>query len=236
MFCSINCIAVARSRRSGDVRLDSTSSLTCQWCQGQLGEHQDRFCSTECEALARAKRTEASPKPLPLCRVCGVQLRHRNAQRCRPCATARNVQRIADWRRRKMQEAKEARPCVMCAKVFTPIVGTGLKLTCSEVCSARYRHAGVFKNAKRRAREAGAIYQPVMRLQVFARDGWACRNCGIGTPRELVGSTAGNAPQAVHIVPFRLGGGHDPKNVVLFCRSCSLTRTRPRVARSAGSG
>ena len=60
------------------------------------------------------------------------------------------------------------------------------------------------------------------RNAVFSRDGWECRYCGSKKTLSLD-----------HVIPPRLGGGHDPSNLVAACRSCN-SRKGSRTPAQAG--
>lgn len=56
----------------------------------------------------------------------------------------------------------------------------------------------------------------LLRLQIFERDNWRCRNCG----------KAGRL-ECDHIVPLRQGGAeYDPANLQAICRGCHIEKTR----------
>ncbi len=50
------------------------------------------------------------------------------------------------------------------------------------------------------------------RLRVLARDGWTCTYCG--EP----------ATEVDHVIPRKVGGGHDMDNLVASCRACNLRK------------
>ena len=60
------------------------------------------------------------------------------------------------------------------------------------------------------------------RHAVYERDGWACRYCG-----------ASQALSLDHVIPPRLGGNHEPGNLVTACRSCN-SRKGSRTPAQAG--
>lgn len=53
-----------------------------------------------------------------------------------------------------------------------------------------------------------------VRLAVYARDGWRCRECG--STRDL---------QLDHVIPWSKGGAHDdPANFATLCRGCNVAK------------
>lgn len=139
---------------------------------------------------------------------------------CRTCGTAAN-------NRAKQEAARDRspRPCRFCATVFTPGYGEFRSHYCSALClKKRQNMATSGKNYVRRARRYGAVVQKVDRLQVFARDGWKCRFCGIKTPREMLGTAANNAPHLDHEPPLSRGGSHTYPGTQLLCASCNLIK------------
>lgn len=53
-----------------------------------------------------------------------------------------------------------------------------------------------------------------LRLQVFERDGYVCRYCGVYTGH----------PHCDHVLPKSRGGSDEPDNLVTACRSCNLSK------------
>ena len=55
----------------------------------------------------------------------------------------------------------------------------------------------------------------MLRLRIFERDGWRCRNCG----------RAGRL-ECDHVVPMHRGGDPwDPGNLQALCRECHLAKS-----------
>ena len=62
----------------------------------------------------------------------------------------------------------------------------------------------------------------LLRLRIFARDGWRCRKCGRSGRLECD-----------HIVPLRHGGAsYDPANLQAVCRRCHIEKTASENERS----
>lgn len=60
--------------------------------------------------------------------------------------------------------------------------------------------------------------------EVFVRDAWRCRMCGVGTPKRLRGKNEARSPELDHIVPLALGGPHTWDNLQCLCRQCNLRK------------
>lgn len=115
--------------------------------------------------------------------------------------------------------------CAECGAVFCRLYGAKRGpwgILCSRDCqSARLaRHHRAAKK-KRKAVARGVDAELVMPERVFERDGWACRLCGISTPKSLRGSCDGRAPELDHIHPISRGGAHTYANTQCLCRSCN---------------
>lgn len=92
---------------------------------------------------------------------------------------------------------------------------------CSAVRAAAARRAR--KSAEKAVRRArmmipGETFDPA---EVFARDGWRCRCCGVATPQALRGSSHPDAPELDHWVPLAAGGAHSRENGRCMCRTCN---------------
>lgn len=68
-----------------------------------------------------------------------------------------------------------------------------------------------------------------VRDAVIARDGLACRRCGIAVKRAAQGEAY--SPDQLHLdhaIPWAEGGGHTVENLIVSCAQCNLTRSTPR--------
>jgi 5-methylcytosine-specific restriction endonuclease McrA len=78
------------------------------------------------------------------------------------------------------------------------------------------------RSDRRKAIKYGCVaYEWVRPEEIFERDKWKCRLCGKRTPKELRGTLDENAPVMDHIIPLKLGGPHNRKNLQCLCRSCN---------------
>ena len=61
-------------------------------------------------------------------------------------------------------------------------------------------------------------------IEIFDRDEWCCKVCGIETPQHKRGTYDADAPELDHIVPLVRGGPHTRANLQCACRSCNLIK------------
>ena len=118
--------------------------------------------------------------------------------------------------------------CAICGNRFTPKNKFGK--FCSKRCgrkagspAGKRRRYGM-KMYRKRARLAGAEYEPVDPIKLFERDGWKCQICGIKTPRSLRGSYEDRAPEVDHRLALASGGSHTWDNVQCACRACNMKK------------
>ena len=79
--------------------------------------------------------------------------------------------------------------------------------------------------ARRKQRLSLVIRDRVDPYEIFDRDKWKCRKCGVETPIELHGTYKPNAPVMDHIIPVTLGGPHTRTNLQCLCRKCNATKS-----------
>lgn len=125
-------------------------------------------------------------------------------------------------------------PCVVCGVKVTRRVDNvrTRQPTCSVACRRLVqwgeRQAPVDSydwaaDAVRRAAKHGApIVEEFTREEIFERDGWACRLCGVActapNPHDLRAATVD------HVVPLALGGVHSRDNAQTACLSCNSAK------------
>lgn len=73
--------------------------------------------------------------------------------------------------------------------------------------------------AKRKERMQGG--EKIKKLNIFKRDGWHCRICGVHTPPMHMRTSFPTAPELDHIVSLARGGKHVASNVQLACAKCN---------------
>jgi 5-methylcytosine-specific restriction endonuclease McrA len=60
--------------------------------------------------------------------------------------------------------------------------------------------------------DLGSGHWKKQRLRVLNRDAWICTYCG------------GEATEVDHIIPRKVGGGHELDNLTSACRACNLAK------------
>lgn len=99
---------------------------------------------------------------------------------------------------------------------------------CVVLNAAAYRlrkpHYWVTGEHRRRARMAGVAFEPIDRLAIFDRDGWACGICHDHIHRVLVYPHPMSAALD-HVMPLSLGGAHEASNCQASHWICNLRKS-----------
>lgn len=226
-------VTSARTEKAGKTReqyyaeIRAKRTHVCLYCKNEYVNKRrhlnegNKFCSRRCSDAH--KRDIAKPKYskvfLNTCVVCATEWVSRR-KTSRPCsvkcvnAKARHDYRVAFEREVSHRYEKVCREC---SQSFRPLHAA--MQFCSKECSARHTK----RNAKavRRARLRGAEAEIINVVDVFKRDKWKCRCCGIKTPWTHRGTIKPTAPELDHILPLSEGGKHIKANVQLLCRRCN---------------
>lgn len=185
-------------------------------------EHQNRYCSKECEGLAKrlrfGKPCEHGYPSHSACDQCGAQYeRKRNVIKGPFC---RLTERPSTWR-------WVAGSCAECGENFVGEWHPRWPCRfCSNACInrvARRKHRAVYgrlDDPRKRARRYGVAYEPLKRTEIFERDGYCCQICGRQTLRKAKVPNP-RAPTVDHIVPMSEGGDHLYINVQCACFECN---------------
>jgi len=188
-----------------------------------------KFCSRECAFAHKAENTQPvySKVFFNTCVVCTaawVSKRKTVAW----CSDECGKERARRYSRRlnvaKHEETIKQRECKECSNLFTPAYGVKLRSFCSAECGSR--HSKRNAKATRKARLRGASQaESVDVLEIFRRDKWKCKCCGIKTPWTHRGTIKPTAPELDHIMPLAEGGKHIKSNVQLLCRRCNNSKS-----------
>jgi hypothetical protein len=112
--------------------------------------------------------------------------------------------------------------CTNCKSQYTKTAKSKNTGMCKR-CNDRYHNMAY--RAKRRATELGIHADNINPYEIFYRDKWHCKCCGIHTPKSLRGSIEPNAPELDHIIPLSRGGEHTYANTQLLCRKCNQEKS-----------
>lgn len=111
--------------------------------------------------------------------------------------------------------------CAECELEFCPLYGVKARTACPCCDPGLNKERKRAAKAKRQKRIKSADSETVWPNKVFKRDNWACRLCGIQTPKTLRGTHEHNAPELDHVLPLARGGSHSYANTQCLCRSCN---------------
>lgn len=160
----------------------------------------------------------------PLCEHCGSRFTAKS-RAVRLCSDECKRADAATKQRHRSaaNDNKQQIDCAECGCAFSPTYGDKRSVYCSKDCSKRSARRVARKAA--RARIRSVTVDQVNPTKVFDRDGWACVECGVDTPRELRGTYEPNAPELDHIMPLSKGGEHSYANTQCLCRQCNAAKS-----------
>ena len=184
-----------------------------------------RFCSRKCTGIwASVRKVRKVVRHRHKCRGCYRMIF--NGMYCTNECRARSLEASSLNRREYARRWRIASlgqstvPCRECGGDFER-VGERQKF-CSNECGRRNIQRK--RDAKRAARLKAARVDNVDPFEVFKRDGWKCRACGVATPRSLRGKNVDRSPELDHIMPLSLGGEHSYRNTQCLCRMCNQAK------------
>lgn len=190
-----------------------------------------RYCSKEfiskvtakgmyCSRLCADKDVIIRPvKPNPICKICGKEFERRLTASYCSDDCIREQARRRDFSYQIKNHQVKTIICKECSKELK--IEYGIKNTsfCSIKCSLKYGRR--VSKALRRARVKGLRYESINPIEIFIRDNWRCKVCGVKTPKRLRGTLEDNAPELDHIIPLSKDGTHTQDNVQCLCRKCN---------------
>lgn len=250
-FCCDQCKYRDRDRRKSATGLDRAayqaaraanaigrSHFNCQHCgrratrklsaTNRAAGYVNRFCSLLCRDTVRAEAAwEANLRKglytacfATYCSACRAPFVSRREKTM--CSRACELRDAAVTAHASLGRVIS---CEECGSSFCPLYGSGRVSLCG-VCSEMRRLAQKrVARLKRKAQERAATIESVDPIVVLERDGWACRICGIATPRCKRGSLDDDAPELDHIVPLAAGGEHSYRNTQCACRRCNREKS-----------
>lgn len=239
-FCSDKCKYRSETlKRNPNARIRvAISECTCKGCgKTYKPKKRDRnkYCSRECSFKSGAtskyvRDGKEYDRPSPctkvyfkVCEYCnnGFVAKRTNTPTCSDECT-KKINNAKHYKRSLQKKVIVARSCKCCGKLFVSEYSDKKRIFCSSGCSISYsRRVG---KAKRRAVERAIEADNIDPFEVFHRDKWICRLCGIKTHRSKRGSYDDKAPELDHIIPLSKGGKHKYDNVQCACRKCNQTK------------
>lgn len=204
MYCSKTCKKAASIERSPERKKAYAARAAARKAP--------TLCAYFAKACERCSRCEGRRQDWRLCSAC---VRSDQMAAAREAYTA-----MAEAKHKAAGRAVE---CDECGAAYCPLYGfkPGPTPLCSPCSRTRKKRHKATHRAKRNAVERGADAEDVNPYKVFARDGWACKLCGIATPEHLRGTIEHNAPELDHVRPISKGGQHTYANTQCLCRSCN---------------
>lgn len=225
--CSLSCSSNLKARKRG-LRVVSADTFTCLHCSKEftrqtrsLNNGEAKYCSTECFS---AHRDEIRSTKLDISRQIAETRKLVRSE----CTALRRI-------KRNIEKHFATIECKHCGTV----VGKKERIAywyCSVDCHKAVKKARPITEAERANRRAAkskrrALIRNCENLEsfdpfeIFDRDGWRCKCCGIKTPKKLRGTIKDNAPELDHIIPLSKGGDHSRQNTQLLCRKCNIDKS-----------
>lgn len=186
---------------------------------GEWGKYCSQQCRYDYMRANPAPAYEFTPVRFAQCKVCGKWFMGKYKQVCSEnCERLRYINTV-----QRKNIGSRTIQCAYCGVWFSQLFKNKCNC-CSSECSRKYgnKQSRAFgANHRKRARHYGVDYEPFKPTEIFKRDNWKCRACGVKTPEKLRGSCDPNAPELDHIIPMSTGGGHTRANTQCLCRSCN---------------
>ena len=177
------------------------------------------FCSRQCrydyKRIYPDKRVfDFTPIRFTQCKICGEWFINKTcSQLCSDVCKRRWYVLDQD----KDRVSDRTINCVTCGVLFTRLYKNS-GTTCSDECLKEKIRADRHIRKYSRNRPGSERFYA---RDIFIRDGWKCRACGIKTPQDKRGTMHPTAPELDHIIPVSKGGCHSRDNTQLLCKSCN---------------
>lgn len=221
-YCSKRCSDVASGERK--------RALTpCGVC-GQPSQASKTGICSSCRSILAVKALRRA------CQECGMHYSptHTGQRVCSQSCGGRRAGRVTQER---YGTAVKSFQCEGCLQVVERLSSSSrdAKRFCSRECYwlsgsvgkwtgrpvPRIADRANIASRRRAERMRSAVREPVDLIVVLERDGWACRECGRETSKELRGQFVPSAPEVDHIIPLSRGGSHTYDNLRCLCRRCN---------------
>lgn len=209
IYCRRKCKEAAKQQRIQKERAAVRASriLTCVDCGSgfvQEGRGRKRLRCDTCHT-----------GPIK-CQLCGRE--------CRPAAGGVHcIKCKMDLKAIEGGPLEAIRECHTCGE---PFVGTArVAMYCTDRCARtayRYRDNATWQ--ARRAAEYGVSAEQFLPTEIFERDGWVCKLCGIPVNPDTVVPHP-FAPTIDHVVPLVHGGAHTRENTQCAHFYCNSIKT-----------
>lgn len=152
-----------------------------------------------------------------------------NKARTKLLSLLKHVARIKTVRDKSIeaQAVMAVEPCAVCGKTRGYVFGRR-RLYCSDACrksTETFKASRAAHKALRKARTRGVHAEAFNPFEIFDRDGWMCKICGVPTPKSRRGTTDDDAPELDHVHPISKGGPHTRANTQCACRLCNQAKS-----------
>lgn len=193
---------------------DAPMAFACVKCGGQYyrtAPHQN-----QCLDCGTRKKQH----PTPVCKECGIEMpnRHHSAKICGDCSDKRH----REGAKERYLENREG----IIARVRRYAQENADKLREQRRAYRKTEKGRATANVskrRRRAQKRGLPSIPYKDKDIFERDAWRCKLCGM--PVEVDPSDWIYGPSIDHIVALNNGGPNTPQNVQLAHRGCNSNKS-----------
>lgn len=206
-----------------------------------------KFCSRECAFEARRLKKSAAIRPIEVTKAIAkwflswgedVWPRTGECALCKSAVTRRNGDdRVADLCNACHKPVRLCADCCGQAEKYSPFclecTQRRMRASRRSARKSRRRKNGHEGTHRRRCRKYGAPYTPVKKSDVFSRDKWRCKLCGVKLLRKhetILGTNTPHprCPTIDHIVPLCHGAdspGHCIENLQACCWECNTLKS-----------